>query len=227
LKRKTKKSLALCSEENIKEIKEGASRVVIELMSGGLRERLAKHADFMTIGIDSEKAEISTTQTPIMQTHAELVFLVGLKDDKYYFTGKSYPTTNQQKTFLRIADLSTHFLNIPDSPQIMVLGCHDLAIFSPRSEKAKGDRRALRDSFCEMAKLKKPFVVLQHPHTADSVLTWKAMWKKMEEMLPSVRLYAGAGRYYNKDRKQRSPLESVLKNTKKGSSIDFIVKCDS
>jgi hypothetical protein len=109
----------------------------------------------------------------------------------------------------------------------MILGCHDLAIFSPRSESAKGDRRTLRDGFREMAKLKKPSVVLQHPHTADSVRTWKPMWKKMEEMLPSVRLYAGAGRYYNKDRKQRSPLDSVLNNTKKGSSIDFIVKYDS
>jgi hypothetical protein len=227
LKRKARKSLALCSEENIREIREGASRVVIELMSGGLRERLAEHTDFVTIGIDSEKTEISTTQTPIKQTHAELVFLIGLKDNEYFFTGKSYPTTNQQRTLLRISDLSSHFPGIPGSPQLMILGCHDLAIFSPRSENAKGRRRALRDSFREIAKMKKPSIVLQHPHTADSVWTWKAMWNKMEEMLPSVRLYAGAGRYYNKSEKQRSSLESVLVNTKRGASIDFIVNYDS
>ena len=227
MKIKTRKSRAAYSEETIREIQQEASRVVIELLSGGLRERLAEHTDFVTIGIDSEKTEISTTQTPIRQTHAELVFVIGLKDKKYYFTGKSYPTTNQQRTLIRISDLSTHFPDIPGSPKLMILGCHDLSIFSPRSENAKGRRRALRDSFRDIAKLKKPSVVLQHPHTADSVWTWKAMWKKMEEMLPSVRLYAGAGRYYNKGKKQRSPLESVLKNTKKGASIDFIVNCDS
>lgn len=226
LQRKARRLPSVGSEALIGEIKDIAMREIDKIMSGGLRACLAEHADFMTIGIDSKKSEISTTQNLIKDVHAELVYLVGLKDNARYFTGKSYPTNNQQRTLLRITDLPSHFPNIPGNEQVMILGCHDLAIFSPRSDNSQGERRILRDCFREMAKNKRPAIVLQHPHTADSVRTWGAMWGKLREMLPSVRLYAGAGRYYRKEGQQRSQMDEVLQKTKMGPSIDFIVKYD-
>jgi hypothetical protein len=226
LEKEAKKSRKDYSCEDINAIYQEAKAIAQNILGGGLRESLSNHAEYMTIGIDSEKVGISTTQTHIKETHAELVLLIGLKTKIHYCTGKSYPTNNQQKTLVRISDLSSHFPDIPNSPKLMVLGCHDLAIFSPRSDNSKGERRALRDRFRQMAIEKQPEVVLQHPHTADSTRTWSAMWKKMGKMLPSVRLYGGAGRYHNKARGQRSPLNEVLQKTKRGPSLDFIVRND-
>jgi len=47
----------------------------------------------------------------------------------------------------------------------MVLGCHDLAIFNPRSKNAKGWRKRINEEFKELARREKPIYVLHHPHT--------------------------------------------------------------
>jgi hypothetical protein len=48
----------------------------------------------------------------------------------------------------------------------------------------------------------------------------------LSKELPSVKQYLGAGRYYEENRKPKEydPLDDVLKHTKLGKSIDFIVK---
>jgi len=63
-----------------------------------------------------------------------------LRSDALHFTGKSYPTTGQAKGLLRITNLETHFTDL-NGQSALILGCHDLTIFSPRSNaKAKGWR---------------------------------------------------------------------------------------
>jgi len=46
--------------------------------------------DYITLGVDSYKEKISTTQNYINpKPHIELVFLVDLKNNKFYWAGKS------------------------------------------------------------------------------------------------------------------------------------------
>ena len=73
-----------------------------------------------------------------------------------------------------------------------------------------------------MAIEEKPEIVLQHPHTTDSVLTWTTAWRGLVREVPSVRVYASAGRYY-RPKGERSSLNDVLEKTKRGNTLDFIV----
>lgn len=211
------------SEQVLQEVFDAAIKQVERVLAGDLRERLAQKADYLTLGVDSAKEMISTTRTPIALLHCELVFLIGLKTGEIYITGKSYPTNSQQRGLARIADLKTHFLNVSEIGKIMVLGCHDLAIFSPRSINARRWRKKINREFRDLASKEKPSVVLHHPHTADAVMTWLPMWSCLQRELPSVKLFAGAGRYYNKEKPLRSSLDKVLRACTLGNSIDFII----
>jgi len=53
-------------------------------------------------------------------------------------------------------------------------------------------------------------------------------WSSLSKKLPSVKHYAGAGRYQESDRDQSEwdSLDEVLTSTKRGSSIDFVVGKD-
>jgi hypothetical protein len=203
----------------IKEAKKCAEQVV----GSELREKLSEFTDYLTLGIDSQKEKISTTRNFIGKPHVELVFMIDLRNDNYYWTGKSYPTTSQEKGLIRIENLENHFFEFGSIGKILVLGCHDLTIFNPRSQNAKGWREKVNKDFRIISREMSPTIVLQHPHTSDCVMTWAAAWNGLEEKLPSVKIYASAGRYYNSDG-ERSDLEEVLKKTKRGNSIDFIVR---
>lgn len=192
------------------------------ILSDGLDRKLGEFTNYITLGIDSFKEKISTTQNYIGQPHIELVFLIDLKHKKFYWTGKSYPTSNQQNGLVRITDLKKHFFELRDVGKVMILGCHDLTIFNPRSGNAKGWRKRVNKDFRELAKQEKPNIVLQHPHTTDSILTWSAAWNALVKELPTVEIYSSAGRYFNPEG-ERSKLNYVLERTKHGNSIDFIV----
>ena len=204
----------------IAEAEKSAKSVLTEDLCNKLREV----TDYITLGVDSYKEKISTAQNYINQPHIELVFLVDLKNNKFYCTGKSYPTPNQQNGLVRIADLKTHFLNL-DVGKVMMLGCHDLTIFNPRSKNAKGWRKDVNERFKKIAKEEKPKIVLQHPHTTVKVRTWLNAWSCLKKMLPSVERYASAGRYYESDRNPSDydGIDDVLSCTKHGDTIDFIV----
>jgi len=201
-----------------------AEKACKQLLDPELRQKLQKHTDYITIGVDSKKDKVSLSYVPIRKLHTELVALVELRTNQYFWTGKSYPTTGQQEGLVRIQDPSTHFLDLPIG-KVMILGCHDLSIFSPRGKavsKAKW-RTDIRDTFYEWIKREKPDTVLHHPHTTDSSRTWRAAWNELERSTDTVRNYLGAGLYYNENG-ERSSLKEVLVKTKKGQSIDFIIR---
>ena len=192
------------------------------LLLNRMYEKLQDRTSYLTIGVDSSKSKISTTKNYISERHVELVCLVDLKRKKYYWTGKSYPTPNQERGLVRICNLRSHFYDL-DFGKVMVLGCHDLTIFNPRSQNAKGWRKRVNKQFRDLAKKEEPTLVLQHPHTTDSIRTWAAAWSGLRKILPTVEKYASAGKYYNPDGNPRSRLERVLKKTKYGNTIDIIV----
>jgi hypothetical protein len=194
------------------------------VFSEGLSDKLRQFTDYITLGIDSSKEKISTTQNYIGQLHVEFVFLVDLRNDELYWTGKSYPTSSQQNGLVRISNLKTHFFDL-DVGDVMVLGCHDLTIFNPRSKNARGWREQINQNFKKMANISNPICVLHHPHTTVKRRTWLNAWNYMTKELHSVKCYAGAGRYYEADRplSKWDTLDEVLASTKRGSSIDFVV----
>lgn len=189
-----------------------------------LSNKLRQFTDYVTLGIDTRKDKVSTTRNFIGQPHVELVFLIDLRNNKFYWTGKSYPTPAQQKGLVRISKLEKHFFEL-DIGTVMILGCHDLAIFNPRSKNAKYWRYQTNREFKLLATTKKPVCVLHHPHTTVIRKTWLTSWNSLIRKLPSVEHYAGAGRYYEayRNRSKWDALEIVLAATKCGGSIDFVV----
>jgi hypothetical protein len=201
-----------------------AKEAVESVLSNHLYKRLANLTDYITLGVDSKKNKISMTKNYIDQYHIELVYLVDVKKRKLYWSGKSYPTPNQEDYLIRIKDLSKHFFFLEDIGQVMILGCHDLTAFNPRAfNRAKGWRKILNKQFRQIAKIKRPHVALQHPHTTDSILTWTASWNSLVSEIPSVKVYASAGTYFRQGG-QRSDIEKLLEKTKNIDSIDFIFR---
>jgi len=201
-----------------------AENLAKSVLDESLRKKLREFTDYITLGIDTTKEKISTTRNYIGQLHAELVFLIDLRTNDFYWTGKSYPTPAQQNGLVRIPDLKTHFLDL-EIGNVMVLGCHDLAIFNPRSKNAKGWRERVNQDFKMLANAKQPLYVLHHPHTTVKRRTWLNSWNELTKKLPSVKHYAGAGRYYEpgRDRSKWDPLNNVLNSTKRTNSVDFVV----
>jgi hypothetical protein len=109
----------------------------------------------------------------------------------------------------------------------MVLGCHDLSIFNNRNWRNTGSwRKGIKNEFRALSKNESPTLVLHHPHTTVKVTTWRNAWNNLKGMLPTVKEFAGAGRYSEPDRKKSEydPLDEVLESTKKGHTTDFIIK---
>lgn len=201
-----------------------AEKACKKLLDQEIRQKLQMYTDYITIGVDSKKDKVSLSYVSIRKLHAELVALVDLKSNKYYWTGKSYPTAGQEDGLVRIKDLSTHFVDLSFG-KVLILGCHDLNIFSRRGKKTTKTkwRKDIRSSFYRLIKKEKPGIVLHHPHTTDSSRIWTPAWNELEQSTDSIHNYLGAGVYYNENG-ERSSLHEVLGKTKKGQSIDFIVR---
>lgn len=193
------------------------------LIDEGLRKRLNQYTDYLTIGIDSYKSKISLSNVSITQLHVEIVILLDLKTNKYFLTGKSYPTPGQENGLVRFQDLKTHFIDLPIG-KVLILGCHDLNVFSPRGKAntKKVWRKDIRESFYNLIRQEKPIIVLHHPHTTDSYKIWTPSWNELRRLAPNIERFISAGRYYNKN-KTRSRLEQVLRKTKLANTIDFII----
>jgi len=203
---------------------EEAKKCLRVVLSDGLSEKLKEIADYITFGIDSRKKKISTTQNFISQPHIELAFLIDLMKGEFLWTGKSYPTTAQEKGLVRISDLKTHFFNLKDVGRTMILGCHDLNIFNNRNWERTGQwRKGIKTRFRNLAKSEKPVYVLHHPHTTVKKRTWLIPWSNLRKEIPSVKYYLGSVRYYEPEQTSWDSIEEVLEGTKSCNTIDVIV----
>jgi len=193
------------------------------LIDEDLRKRLNKYTDYLTIGIDSYKNKISLSNVSIRQLHVEIVTLLDLKTNKYFLTGKSYPTPGQENGLVRFQDLNTHFVDLTIG-KVLVLGCHDLNVFSPRGKATtkKEWRKQIRESLYSLIRKENPTIVLHHPHTTDSSKIWTPSWNELRKIAPNIERFLSAGRYFNKN-KTRSRMDDVLRKTKLANTIDFIV----
>jgi hypothetical protein len=195
------------------------------LLQDAVVEELRGCADYLTLGVDTYKDKISVTQAHIPEPHAELVYVADLTERTFHFTAESYPTTGQEEGLLRNTNLGNRFLELAGN-KTMVLGCHDLTIFNPRSDaKASGWRSVVKQEFKNLAAEYEPRWVLHHPHTAIKKRTWLAAWGGLAESLPSVESYAGSGTYSRKDNgwDERNGLPDVLASTKSRDVMDVVV----
>jgi hypothetical protein len=155
--------------------------------------------------------------------HVELVFALDLEDGRLWRTGKSYPNPRQEHGLVRVADLESHFAEI-GGRRTMLLSCHDLNFFSPRSyHNARGWRRESIDRFRQMAGEHGPELLLWHPHKSDTPRTWIPGLGGLRKLQPGIG-YAGAGIYYNDGQLPRASLDSVLKHTKNVPTIDLVAE---
>lgn len=195
------------------------------LLRDSLVEQLRSCTDFLTLGVDTQKEKISRSGSYIPEPHGELVYVVDLSTRACHFTAKSYPTPGQEKGLLRNTNLESHFVELKGN-RTMVLGCHDLTLFNPRSDAtATGWRQQVKEMFERLAAKHQPTWVLHHPHTTIKKRTWLASWGGLRRFLPSVNRYTGSGAYSRKDLgwNDRDSLRDVLACTKSEGVMDIVV----
>lgn len=172
----------------------------------------------LTIGVDlMSEAE-----------HAELVAVIDCATGEIVrWTGKSYPTGAQEGQLVQVADLESHLLEIAGE-RVLVLGCHDLNMFSARAranQNPKGYRRRRCDAMMKATARFQPTIVLQHPHSTDTANIWRMPWACLVRGHPSVRAYASGIGYFRWKGKARSGISAVLVGTRSNTGVhDIVVK---
>lgn len=195
-----------------------AESTIHKILDRRTRSALSDRTDYITLGLDSSNEQGYS---------AELVALINLNNGSIHWTGKSYPNSNQERSLIRIHDLSTHFTNTKHG-KLMILGCHDLKMFSNRGRaKSKSEWRinALKE-IDRLLLTEKPTIVLQHPHTTDSIRSWGTEIKQLCYQGSSIESFLSSGRYHNWGDPPRSSLTDILQATKIGSTIDFVYESD-
>ncbi len=190
----------------------------MSLLEGATGRRLRQVTRYLTMGVD-----MFFFMGSAWDPHAELTFAMDMDKGKVWRTGKSYPNTRQQHGLVRVADLRSHYIDA-GGRKIMLLGCHDLNMFSPRSaHNARGWRAETIAEFRRLAAEEKPDLLIWHPHKSDTPRTWLAGLCGLKRVLPGIG-YAGSGIYYNDGMAPRAGLSQVLRGTKNVATIDLIAK---
>ena len=174
-----------------------------EILGGEILDAARRRTRFLTLGVDlngdrNKEARIRGDHTcrracPASCTHAELVAVLDTKSGKVvHWTGKSYPTKGQQHTLVHVKDLGTHFLDL-GSQRLLLLGCHDLHLFSGRGRASTGTptpKENRRRAMHRRARRFKPTVILHHPHSTYSPRIWAGAWGATRTALPSAEVCA-------------------------------------
>lgn len=211
----------LSTYENFLTITKNANKIVIQLMEDcALKALLKTKTDFVTLGIDvfdKNNFKIQAELVCTYNTNRETVMC---------WTGKSYPTKEQEDSLIYCNNLETHFQKI-NGLSVLILGCHDLNLFSPRS-RASVSKGSFKDKTISaiqaLSDQYKPYVVLQHPHYTDSPNIWQPGWSGIKRWVPSVRIYSSGIHYANREGKPpRKPLQSILQRTAQGTVENVIV----
>ena len=180
-----------------------AQAAVDAVMRGQVLTAARRRARFLTLGVDLNgdrnkeermRGNHKCGRTcPASCTHAELVAVLDTKSGKaVHWTGKSYPTKGQQHTLVQVKDLGTHFLEL-GSQRLLLLGCHDLHLFSGRGRKSIGTptpKEKRRRGMHTRARKFKPTVILHHPHTTYSPRIWAGAWGAIREALQTAEVCA-------------------------------------
>ncbi len=199
-----------------------ARKAVAEVLTRDVLNAARGRAQFLTLGVDlNDRSGKRKMDRLTRGTHAELVAIIDVESrEPARWTGKSYPVSWQERTLVHEADLKSHLFCFGDQ-RVLVLGCHDLNMFSARSKAnlrvgSERYRRATR--MRRLAKSFKPTIILHHAHSTDSPRIWSTSWSGARELLPSragVRhVWASGIGYYNGDDTPRGALCDVRRSTR-------------
>ena len=140
------------------------------------------------------------------------------------WTGKSYPVASQEAKLVQLVDIGSHLIEIAGE-RVLVLGCHDLIVFNPRSRanrKPDGDRSKRAEAMVKEFVRFDPTVVLHLPHFTISPITWHSSWNILKSCCPNVHTFA-SGIWYSGP--NETHLKDVRKRTASESGIaDIIVR---
>lgn len=196
--------------KDIKACASVAESIVYSVMNKKMTDLAQNTVSYITFGIDSND-DIDTN-------HVELVIVYDVKGKSVDgFTGKSYPILDQEKTLLRVSNVQSHFFK-HGKDKVLVLGCHDLNLFSPRVKAriCKGkERYKVVKEFERASKLFSPNIVLHHPHITDSSRIWALGWSgvrkqfgKNIEYASALRMKRNGNRTVNKDNIRKATASS-------------------
>ena len=212
--------IAVAEEKQLPLFYSAAEKVISKFFKGLSKDNFKKlkaTADYFTIGIDGLNPKNYNQRI-------ELVAIYDLMNEKIIrWTGKSYATNEfQKRNLISIKDFNSHFIQV-NGDSILVLGCHDLNIFSPRGNKIRKPdswKGIIASEMKKLCKKYKPSIVLQHPHTTDTPNIWNNAWITLQQELPYVKHFASGIKFYNENG-VRGDLKTVLAKTKKGDVLDF------
>lgn len=180
--------------------------------------------DFITLGIDLSFAN---------NVHAELVAVYDVQKEKLiHWTGKSYPTSSQQRRLVHVVDFESHALPNLGGERVLILGCHDLNAYSPRGNKAaskapRGNPSTRARAIKKVVQALKPTVVLHHPHRTDTPNIWRQAWASLTKTPTLITTWASGICYCCRDDgklvPQRGALNDVLTSTRSQATLDFLV----
>ena len=215
----------LSRAEDFRALVRHARDAVDEVLTPEVLDAAMGRAEFMTLGVDlndlNDRSGKRKMDGKARGTHAELVAIVDVeRGEPVQWTGKSYPVSWQERTLVQEADLNSHLFRCGDE-RVLVLGCHDLNMFSARSKKnqrAGSERQRRSERMRRLAKSFRPTIILHHPHSTDSARIWATAWSGTREFLPRKQglrhLWASGIAYYNGDGKLRGELSAVRRSTR-------------
>jgi hypothetical protein len=161
-----------------------------------------------TVGIDMYDSNGKVAETVVAHDLTEDTPL----NDGLHITGKTFPRTDEEDKLV-FAPVESHLVTVEDS-RVLVLGCHDLNVWSGRSaaNTTTRARKKVRTAMQQVVLNFRPHIVLHHAHATDSEKTWQAGWSGILKQ-HKLNQYATALGYYNEYGRKvegfRSPLEKV------------------
>ena len=205
------------SSDDLSQLIACATPVVDQVVSMRVIKAARNVVRYITLSID-----LRSLQTPL---HAELIAVIDLRQSIIVnrsftilkivgWTGKSYPTMNQENNLIHVTDPKTHLFNLGND-RLIVLGCHDLNIFNGRSlanQKPGGNRHRRSRSMLEAFYKFNPTHIIQHPHGTDTWRSWNQSWNKVSRTFPNA-CWASAITYAAKQGSPRASLKDVLART--------------
>jgi hypothetical protein len=184
---------------------------IAALISTRVRRAARGKANAIVFGIDAG---------PDVKTGAlaELAVVYDLANSTWHVTGKSFPRGDQRRV-VRIRDLRSHFVEALDE-RVLVLGCHDLNLFSPRGrsrQRPNGRLAALRREMDHEIERFAPTVALQLPHGTDTPRTWILAWNALAAATDLRAWASGIAFYHAGGREERATFEDVCAKTYGGA----------
>ncbi|MGE0108242.1 MAG: hypothetical protein AB7S81_00540 [Bdellovibrionales bacterium] len=222
------------TKEDLRPFIEAAEKKINTLITDKFYRVAQGKVRFLSLGVDVSSPDLNSPKLKSSGSHlfkssAELIAVIDVAKKKIiHWTGKSYPTSDQERTLVQVSDLDSHFIKL-GKKEILILGCHDLNMFSSRgaSTRKKGGERDKRcKEMCRLLKKHQPQVALHHPHCTDSPRIWQIAWSGLKKILRVEPIWASGIHYApSKEPKCRGPLKKVLEATRSNSKdiVDVII----